>query len=412
MIDFNILEPRKSKGDNEIEVEILTNTKTESLILGKGQDEIEADTITNYGLIDLGKGRDLVKAESLINNHTIAFGSGRDILDVLAGGFKGTGSVLMGTGNDTVLGHGTGSFDGGKGQSDTLLFGEGVYVIKNGVVTSNDVPMTINNFELAGGFGEQSPLFAIDNNEAQIITVDENGNAVLNTVPRVTNATEALAGTVIESGVALSNDGTAVVAVDGISTVSGQLSAEDVDAGAVLKWSIDHSASTTYGTISIDPDSGQWTYSLDNSFDATQALKDGESITETFTARVTDENGAFVDQTIEVKIQGTNDVPRVLDRPYADFLIAQQGTAVVIPEGVTSIGDFAFEGTQLTSVDLPSTLTSIGNRAFNRTQLTSVDLPSTLTSIGDGAFADTQLTSVDLPSTLTSFHRHCFLDVP
>ncbi|MDA9868009.1 hypothetical protein N9C85_01085, partial [Synechococcus sp. AH-224-I15] len=235
MVSFNSLQPRKNKGDNEIEVEILTNSKTKSLILGKGRDEIEADTITNHGLIDLGKGRDeieanvltnhgtinlgkgrdeieanvltnhgridlgkgrdQVKAESLINNGTIDFGSGRDTLDVLAGGFQGTGKVLMGIGNDTVLGHGTGSFDGGKGQADTLLFGEGVYVIKNGVVTSNDVAMKTKNFELVGGFGEQSPLFAIDNKETQIITVDENGNAILNTVPRVTNAGDALAGT-------------------------------------------------------------------------------------------------------------------------------------------------------------------------------------------------------------------------
>ena len=245
MITVNSLQPKRNKGDNEIEVAILTNSKNKSLILGEGRDEIEADTITNHGLINLGKGRDeikanaltnsgtinlgkrrdQVKAESLINNGTIDFGSGRDTLDVLAGGFLGTGNVLMGTGNDTVLGHGTGSFDGGKGQADTLLFGEGVYVIKNGVVTSNDVAMETQNFELVGGFNDKSSLFVIDNNETQIITVDANGNASLNTVPKVTNAGDALAGTVVESG----------VAVDGTPSVSGQLSAEDVDAGAVLK---------------------------------------------------------------------------------------------------------------------------------------------------------------------------------
>ena len=225
MITVNSLQPKRNKGDNEIEVAILTNSKNKSLILGEGRDEIEANVLTNSGTINLGKRRDQVKAESLINNGTIDFGSGRDTLDVLAGGFLGTGNVLMGTGNDTVLGHGTGSFDGGKGQADTLLFGEGVYVIKNGVVTSNDVAMETQNFELVGGFNDKSSLFVIDNNETQIITVDANGNASLNTVPKVTNAGDALAGTVVESG----------VAVDGTPSVSGQLSAEDVDAGAVLK---------------------------------------------------------------------------------------------------------------------------------------------------------------------------------
>ncbi len=65
--------------------------------------------------------------------------------------------------------------------------------------------------------------------------------------------------------------------------------------------------STTYGSIAIDPDTGKWTFNLDNSLAATQALKEGQSATETFTARVTDEFGASADQTITVNIEGAND---------------------------------------------------------------------------------------------------------
>jgi len=98
-----------------------------------------------------------------------------------------------------------------------------------------------------------------------------------------------------------------------------------------------------------------------------------------------------------------------LDHAGAAALIEQQGNKhVVIPEGITNIGQDAFKDTSLTSVDLPSTLTSIGNLAFFNTPLTSVDLPSTLTSIGAGAFQDTQLTSIDLPSTFTSIGKSVF----
>ena len=44
---------------------------------------------------------------------------------------------------------------------------------------------------------------------------------------------------------------------------------------------------------------------------ATQALKEGDSATETFTARATDNFGAWVNQTVALTINGTNDVPVV-----------------------------------------------------------------------------------------------------
>ena len=60
----------------------------------------------------------------------------------------------------------------------------------------------------------------------------------------------------------------------------------------------------------------------------------------------------------------------------------------VIPNSVTSIGNYAFEYcTGLTSVTIPNSVTSIGNDAFNScTSLTSLTIGSSVTSIGDYAF--------------------------
>ena len=83
-------------------------------------------------------------------------------------------------------------------------------------------------------------------------------------------------------------------------------------------------------------------------------------------------------------------------------------TSVDLPAGLTSISDWAFTHTKLTSVDIPDSVTSIGNYAFSNTPLASVHLPASLTSIGKAAFADTPLTSVDLPAGLTSIGDRAF----
>lgn len=80
-----------------------------------------------------------------------------------------------------------------------------------------------------------------------------------------------------------------------------------------------------------------------------------------------------------------------------------------IPEGVTSIGDWALNGFgKLTSVVLPSSLTKIGEGAFSGCwYLPSITIPGSVTSIGKEAFRDCgTLTSVivesSTPVTITS----------
>jgi hypothetical protein len=62
---------------------------------------------------------------------------------------------------------------------------------------------------------------------------------------------------------------------------------------------------------------------------------------------------------------------------------------LVIPEGVTKIGDYAFVGGAcFETVTLPSTLTEIGTRAFHGAyNLKSINIPASVTKIGAYAFA-------------------------
>ena len=62
---------------------------------------------------------------------------------------------------------------------------------------------------------------------------------------------------------------------------------------------------------------------------------------------------------------------------------------VVIPQGVTSIGNYAFWNNLLTSVIIPEGVTSIGVEAFAYNGvLNSIIIPEGVTSIGEGAFKE------------------------
>ena len=86
---------------------------------------------------------------------------------------------------------------------------------------------------------------------------------------------------------------------------------------------------------------------------------------------------------------------------------------VVIPNGVTSIGEEAFAFCEnLTSITIPNSVTSIGEDAFKACKrLMDVTIPGSVTSIGSGAFwACESLKSVNLPGSMTRISFITFAD--
>ena len=87
-----------------------------------------------------------------------------------------------------------------------------------------------------------------------------------------------------------------------------------------------------------------------------------------------------------------------------------QLTSVTIGDNVVKIEDFAFFSNQLTNITFSNNVTYIGINAFGRNRLTNVYIPSSITHIGSMAFVDNPLISIEVaPGNNTFTVRDFFL---
>lgn len=84
------------------------------------------------------------------------------------------------------------------------------------------------------------------------------------------------------------------------------------------------------------------------------------------------------------------------------FLNGNEIVDLVIPEGVTGIGDYAFARCALTTVAISDSVTSIGKGAFTLCDgLTSIMIPDGVTSVGEDAFSNcSNLATISIPASL------------
>ncbi|WP_323013454.1 VCBS domain-containing protein, partial [Devosia sp.] len=149
------------------------------------------------------------------------------------------------------------------------------------------------------------------------ITITVNG---ANDAPEVTSAD--LGGTVVED--------------DATDTISGQILAEDVD-GDTLTWSAD-TTEGVYGTFSIDADTGEWTYVLDQA--KANILTGADEKLESFTVTVSDGNGGTATRVVTITVQGHNDAPVaknfVVTAPFAEDSVVSGLNFGTIPSELVS----------------------------------------------------------------------------
>jgi hypothetical protein len=111
-------------------------------------------------------------------------------------------------------------------------------------------------------------------------------------------------------------------------------------------------------------------------------------------------------------ISGTGDMENYSwfkDVPWTQY--CSEIVSIVIGDGVTSIGDYAFYScSNLTCVSLPDSIISIGSAAFAFcSSLPSIEIPDGVTSIGREAFIYcSSLTNINIPDSMTNIGELAF----
>lgn len=127
--------------------------------------------------------------------------------------------------------------------------------------------------------------------------------------------------------------------------------------------------------------------------------------------------------------------PNIADIPKAAFARNINLNRIEIPEGVVTVGEYAFNGDPITSLGIPKTLRRIQSHAFAYHRLSELEIPGTVKEIGSsafsanpkfryleklvlnegteligaGAFKDNLISKVKLPSSLRRLDKTAFL---
>lgn len=203
----------------------------------------------------------------------------------------------------------------------------------------------------------------------------------------------------------------------GVSTSAGNRdTAFDADGSNPGMGGGHHSATGTYGSLTIDPSTGEYTYTLDTAkggaADKLGLKPDGkpEQGYDTFTIYVRDEHGAWSEQTITITVNGSNDAP-VIAKTENTLTVTESGfkadnTAVDTTHDVSkgSVG-----ATDMDTSDQGKLTYYFSDKAHNPVTFGKGDVIGHLT-LADGTKTEITVTSVKSDGTIVTDYGTFHLD--
>ncbi len=167
--------------------------------------------------------------------------------------------------------------------------------------------------------------------------------------PDTANITEDAASDTVGGNVISAGPGKDVLGADAVSLTA-------ISFGGVPQ-TVGGEFATAYGHLTLNAD-GSYSYRLDNTNAAVNALKDGETLSEAFDYTITDADGDPSTATLTITINGTTDGgPSIV--PVDGNGSSVTGQASVLERGLTSVGDTSEITTGTISVGSPEGLSSV-----------------------------------------------------
>ncbi|MBU7006031.1 leucine-rich repeat protein [Phosphitispora fastidiosa] len=120
------------------------------------------------------------------------------------------------------------------------------------------------------------------------------------------------------------------------------------------------------------------------------------------------DSDAFLNNTEITAVTVPNSVLRIESGTFQNSMV----NTIDLGEGLTYIGQNAFNGAKLVNITIPSSVTEIGNTSFaNNRNLCSVTINgNNLLTLGDGAFSITSISSFRIPTSLSTIADWTFND--
>lgn len=177
-----------------------------------------------------------------------------------------------------------------------------------------------------------------------------------------------------------------------------------------------HSATGTYGSLTIDPSTGKYTYTLDTTkggaADKLGLKPDGkpEQGYDTFTIYVRDEHGAWSEQTITITVNGSNDAP-VIAKTENTLTVTESGfkadnTAV---DTTHDVSKGSVDATDVDTSDQGKLTYYFSDKAHNPVTFGKGDVLGHLT-LADGTKTEITVTSVKPDGTIVTDYGTFHLD--
>ncbi|MBP8194272.1 MAG: retention module-containing protein, partial [Azonexus sp.] len=221
-----------------------------------------------------------------------------------------------------------------------------------------------------------------------IVVRDSNGDTmsgtlninILDTVPLAqpdtANITEDTASDTVGGNVITTGAGRDVLGADAVSVTAVSFGSAPQTVGSEF--------ATAYGHLTLNAD-GSYSYRLDNTNAAVNALKTGNSLSETFNYTITDADGDPSSTTLTITINGTTDGgPSIV--PVDGNGPSVTGQVSVLERGLTSAGDTSETTAGSITVGSPDGLTSvkIGGLTLTVAQLQALSGSPQVIDTGEG----------------------------